>query len=454
MLARTKPNLLDLMVAVFAGFAGTFAMIDERVSPALPGVAIATAIVPPLSNTGLCLALGAYNGAFGSFMLFVANFFAILIVGALTFAAAGILQVNAKLSKHKLVQNFLFAVVGFLVVSALLTQSLVLIVKERRRDRIISNVVTHGLAQIDLPPYTLEEIVHNKIKDKVEVVVELLSSEIVYPGHVATLQNALTDALDRPTVLVVRTLPAHDMAATGFNAQIARPNLDGRLIATELSQWELTERIAEQYLYEELSDRLGLEIESISFSVFDEATPNILVALRTAIPFRVDEFHSLQDGLRERLNMPDLFLGIQSVDSSVYTDKGKYLVEWTNYDTVTDFEQLEELKKIIDEEVQRVPNLFVTDVHINEKKGKWQALAEVVGPIAPGPDQVAAIQAAVVHRFPHPVEVYAWFKLDTVITPDGYSAFSEFTQSTLERRTKDISEIFKRKTPKVIPKNN
>lgn len=58
MLARTEPNLLDLLVAVFAGFAGTYALIDERLSPALPGVAVATAIVPPLANTGLCLALG------------------------------------------------------------------------------------------------------------------------------------------------------------------------------------------------------------------------------------------------------------------------------------------------------------------------------------------------------------------------------------------------------------
>jgi uncharacterized hydrophobic protein (TIGR00271 family) len=51
MLARTEPTLLDLLVAVLAGFAGAYAMVDERISPALPGVAIATAIVPPLCRT-------------------------------------------------------------------------------------------------------------------------------------------------------------------------------------------------------------------------------------------------------------------------------------------------------------------------------------------------------------------------------------------------------------------
>jgi uncharacterized hydrophobic protein (TIGR00271 family) len=64
MLGRTKPNLLDLLVAVLAGFAGAYALVDEKISPALPGVAISTAIVPPLANCGLCLAMGAYYKGF------------------------------------------------------------------------------------------------------------------------------------------------------------------------------------------------------------------------------------------------------------------------------------------------------------------------------------------------------------------------------------------------------
>ena len=82
MLARTRPNLLDLLVAVLAGFAGAYAMIDEHLSPTLPGVAIAVAVVPPLANTGLCLAVGAYMGMSGSFLLFLANVLSILLVSA------------------------------------------------------------------------------------------------------------------------------------------------------------------------------------------------------------------------------------------------------------------------------------------------------------------------------------------------------------------------------------
>ncbi len=53
LLAQTRPTLIDLFVASLAGFAGVLAMIDERVSPALPGVAIATALNPPIAAMGL-----------------------------------------------------------------------------------------------------------------------------------------------------------------------------------------------------------------------------------------------------------------------------------------------------------------------------------------------------------------------------------------------------------------
>jgi uncharacterized hydrophobic protein (TIGR00271 family) len=75
MLSRTRPNLFDLFVAILAGFAGSYALIDEKISPALPGVAIATAIVPPLANSGLCFSLGAIEGGISSFLLFLPIFF-------------------------------------------------------------------------------------------------------------------------------------------------------------------------------------------------------------------------------------------------------------------------------------------------------------------------------------------------------------------------------------------
>ena len=147
MLARTRPNLLDLLVAVLAGFAGAYAMTNERLSPALPGVAIATAIVPPLANVGLCLAVGAYQGAYGSFLLFLANFLSILVVSSLVFIAAGLVRA-VPIERWGFVRRFGVPGLGFLVVAVLLTQPLVHIVKDRYLTSAIKKVISATISPI------------------------------------------------------------------------------------------------------------------------------------------------------------------------------------------------------------------------------------------------------------------------------------------------------------------
>ena len=147
MIARTHPTLLDLMVAVFAGFAGAYALLDERVSPALPGVAIAVAIVPPLSTCGLCLAGGAYEGAFGAFLLFFANFIAILLVALVMFTIAGMAPDARWNSLADVSRRFGLAVVGFVVIAVILTHSLLRIYTERTTQHTIDTVLVAELAQ-------------------------------------------------------------------------------------------------------------------------------------------------------------------------------------------------------------------------------------------------------------------------------------------------------------------
>ena len=57
-LARTRPTLLDVIIALAGGAAGAYASASPRLSAGLVGVAIATALVPPLSACGICLGRG------------------------------------------------------------------------------------------------------------------------------------------------------------------------------------------------------------------------------------------------------------------------------------------------------------------------------------------------------------------------------------------------------------
>ncbi len=73
--ARTTPTFLDIFIALFGGVAGIISVARKDISTTIPGVAIATALMPPLCVTGFGIANGEWNIAFSSFYLFFLNTF-------------------------------------------------------------------------------------------------------------------------------------------------------------------------------------------------------------------------------------------------------------------------------------------------------------------------------------------------------------------------------------------
>ena len=73
LLARTQPTLYDVLIAFFGGLAGIVASSTESKGNVIPGVAIATALMPPLCTAGFGLATGNLYYFFGAFYLFFIN---------------------------------------------------------------------------------------------------------------------------------------------------------------------------------------------------------------------------------------------------------------------------------------------------------------------------------------------------------------------------------------------
>lgn len=74
LLARTVPTTYDVLIALFGGLAGIVAQTrKDRTSTVIPGVAIATALMPPLCTAGFGLATGQLRYFFGAFYLFFIN---------------------------------------------------------------------------------------------------------------------------------------------------------------------------------------------------------------------------------------------------------------------------------------------------------------------------------------------------------------------------------------------
>ncbi|MGB7982175.1 MAG: DUF389 domain-containing protein [Candidatus Nanopelagicales bacterium] len=79
--ARINPRIIDLLAALATGTVGAFALVRSDISDALPGVAIAISLVPPLAVVGLLLEVNRFEEAAGALLLFATNFAAIVATG-------------------------------------------------------------------------------------------------------------------------------------------------------------------------------------------------------------------------------------------------------------------------------------------------------------------------------------------------------------------------------------
>lgn len=115
LLARTQPTLYDVLIAFFGGFAGIIATGSKSKGNILPGVAIATALMPPLCTAGYGIATAQWQFFFGAFYLFLINAVYIGLATWMGCLILGLPKVNAPGKAH---HRTLFATIVLLVLIA------------------------------------------------------------------------------------------------------------------------------------------------------------------------------------------------------------------------------------------------------------------------------------------------------------------------------------------------
>lgn len=88
-LSRTRPNLLDLGIALAAGAVGGFARVRPSIANTVAGTAIAVALMPPLCVVGIGIAAGEWQTSRGALLLFITNLLGITLANMLVFLLAG-----------------------------------------------------------------------------------------------------------------------------------------------------------------------------------------------------------------------------------------------------------------------------------------------------------------------------------------------------------------------------
>lgn len=149
LMARTQPSLLDLAIALFSGLAGAYALSRSNAAGALPGVAIAAALVPPLATVGIGLTTGHWQEAAGAFLLFFTNLVAISSATALTFLLLGFRPTPTQKERRSVqVRSVRMALILLGLVSLLLIGFTYRLAQQANQKAQIREVIISSVAEV------------------------------------------------------------------------------------------------------------------------------------------------------------------------------------------------------------------------------------------------------------------------------------------------------------------
>lgn len=197
---RISPNILDLMIAIASGAAAAYAVSRKEVAAALPGVAIAVSLVPPLGVVGYGLGTSQLNIAAGALVLFLTNLTAIIFASVLTFLALGfypkLVQQEQKTIRSR---GFQITLASLIVISIILGLVTATTVRQFNRERRVESIFRELVAdQAEVVELRVESS-PNGFKISPTLIVFELSD--LPPEELENLERQLIEATGAPVTI-------------------------------------------------------------------------------------------------------------------------------------------------------------------------------------------------------------------------------------------------------------
>jgi uncharacterized hydrophobic protein (TIGR00271 family) len=439
MLSRTQPQLFDLLVAVLAGFAGAYAIVDENISPALPGVAIATAIVPPLANCGLCFAIGAYEGGTGSFLLFFANFLSMLLVASAVFWAFGMTRRAEALDKKDVARRFGLPVVLFILVSAILSNTLFEIMQDRRLKKTIKEVLAGYVS--DLPGTAVSSVIHEVDSGKVFVLADINAPQTISPLRVSRIEARLADVLKQPAELIIRSTITREVTAIDSTSQVSAQDLDGSFVSEDPNPKILMTKVADSIIRSYFATQIAFELRDVDLLQIADK-PALIATVLGLTPLPEKDIQELESRIRERMKDPNIELIIRFIEMVLADQDGVIRYEWNSLEQ-SDPEQRElvdQAKVLFHQVFDKDGERFITGVNYAFLDGKCHFLLEIVGAKLVSVEDVKNLESWLAEKTGQPVKIHVWSKLDAVVTSKGYNSFRAATQDFFEKQKPEFQK--------------
>lgn len=326
-LARTQPLPYDILIALAAGLAGSYSLVNPRINAALAGVAIAVSLVPPLAATGICLALVRYDLALGAFLLFFANFLAIQLASVSIFIAKGFIDYFHYKDNEHLINNhiplslnsvllkrFLPSIILLIAITWHLSQTLIGLVNEKRFHRQLEAIVREEVQK--RTGARLTEVNYKKTDGKINVIAVVMTPQEFSARDINKIQQHIHDSLSDSIHLIIRSILSKDADSTGTIFLLDEDKLKRKQQSEEAN---LLDKITQE-LHQTLDNILGAHLVEIRRDD-NNGIKTIIAVVRTPTvikPKQVEAMQSLLQPLDKDIHLVIRSILTQDSDATHY----------------------------------------------------------------------------------------------------------------------------------------
>src|SRR5262249_22514999 len=348
----------------------------------------------------------------------------ILGVAAVLFLFAGFVTRAEIGSVGGLARRFTPAVVGLLLVTVLLTQYLVAVLRHIQTQRAITAVLDHELAHE--PSTALFDVNFSRGADGVDVLAEVRTPHVPAPARVNQIQDALGSRLGEPVHLFMRCTLTKDVTAAGSTTLRPYLSLNGKVTTTPVSADMRLLQQAEQVAREVVATRPDIVLKDVEL-VNLPSGPVLIASIdspRPPNPERIARFEAL---LRERLGGERVRVIVRVAESVDVTSKGRILFGEAHFGATSEDEaqRRRRVEEAVRTNLQGLPSTFVTAIDAIHGESGWAVRAEVVGPRVLTPDEVRVVEERAAKAIGEPVDLAVRARTDVLVTGKRYRAVGD-----------------------------
>jgi uncharacterized hydrophobic protein (TIGR00271 family) len=312
-LARISPNIYDVLIALFGGLAGMLATSSKNKGNVIPGVAIATALMPPLCTAGYGLATLQFQFFFGAFYLFIIN---TVFIAIATFLVVRFLKFPFKELQNAASQKMAKRVVTTIVLATLLP-SIYFGYTMIQQSNFIQNASRYIEQETTLPN---DYLLSKKIDAKHRKITLVYGGKGIEEKEIKMLESKLKNFNLTKTTLEVKQGFSYiketeeNSLLNNINQASAQKDLIIKQLQVQIDSIHTTQQLSEQVYKELKAQNTGIisAIVQPTFVYTDSTTvKSYLVAIETTSKILDKERLQLENWLKVRLHQNSLKLIIE-----------------------------------------------------------------------------------------------------------------------------------------------